>query len=193
MSKSPIKNTLIEAEWVTSTLPIRLFGDPALTKPCEAITDDEIKTGKAQEWADQLINFLKTYREKLGVGRGLAANQLGIPKRMALVWLDTGPEVYINPEIISATGEGVYPESCISAASLIIGDVTRPWEAKIAYTTLEGEQKTIEPDSIHTRILLHEIDHLNGTICSDKYNPGTTRIASGDADEILKPELRRIK
>lgn len=190
--ESPIQPALDEAAWVTTALPIKLFGDPVLNKPCSLVTTEEIKSGEAKEWSNQLIDFLKIFREKLGVGRGLAANQIGISKQMALVWLDTGPEIYINPKVISTEGEAVYPESCISAASLIIGEVTRPYKAKITYTTLKGKQKTIKPDPIHNRILLHEIDHLKGVVCSDKYSPGTIRIARGDADEILKPELKRI-
>jgi peptide deformylase len=191
--KSPIQAALTEAQWATSNLPIRLFGDPVLTRPCEPVSAEEIKSGQSQAWADQLIGFLKTYRDKLGVGRGLAANQLGISKQLVLVWLDSGPEIYLNPRIISTEGEGTYPETCISSASLVIGEVTRPWKAKISYVTLTGDEVTIEPDSIHTRILLHELDHLAGEICFDKYNPKTTRLATGDADEILKPRLHRSR
>jgi peptide deformylase len=189
---SPIKASLDGALWLTTTLPIRLFGDPALITPCTPVSQLEITSGAAQIWANQLTNFLKLYRDRTGVGRGLAANQLGISKQIVLAWATTGPEIYINPKIVDSSGEAVYPEACISSASLVIGEVTRPWRAKISYTTLDGSRKTIEPDGIHARLLLHEIDHLDGKICSDAYNPGTMRIATGDSNEILTPELKRI-
>jgi peptide deformylase len=191
--QSPIKAALEEARWVTENLPIRLLGDPILVTPCRPVTKKEIADGTARELADNLSSFLQKYRDKTGVGRGLAANQIGVSKQMALVWLDSGPEVFINPEVVSTEGEGIYPESCISAASLVIGEVIRPWQAKVRYTTLKGEKKTIDADPIHTRLLLHEIDHLQGQVCTDKYKTGTTRLTGGDTDEILKPELKRLK
>lgn len=192
MKVSPIQSNLEDARWLTENLPIRLFGDPVLIGPCEKVTKAEIKNGEAKKWADQLVNFLQAYRKKTGGGRGLAANQIGVTKCMLLVWLDDGPQIYINPKIISTEGKGVYPESCISVASLIMGDVTRPWTGTFEYTDLDGKNKKIEADPIHTRLLLHEIDHLDGIVCSDKYTPGTTRIVSGGAEEVLKPELKKV-
>lgn len=192
MQRSPIKSALGGALWLSENTSIRLFGDPILTSPCSPINQEEISSGQAQKWADKLTNFLMIYREKFGIGRGLAANQIGISKQMLLVWLDSGPEVYINPKIIGASGKGIYPESCISAAGLIIGDVVRPWTLKLQYTTLAGTQKTIKPDEIHSRILLHEIDHISGKLCSDLYEPGSIRLARGITDEILKAKLKRL-
>lgn len=193
MSVSLIKTNLDQARWLTENTPIRLFGDPALITPCKKVTVAEIENGETQKLADQLIDFLKKYKQKTGTGRGLAANQLGISKRMVLVWLDNGPQIYINPKIISTDGEGIYPESCISAASLIMGDVTRSWTGTFEYTDLAGKKKKINANPIHTRLLLHEIDHLDGIICSDKYISGTIKIISGGAEEVLKPQLKRTK
>ncbi len=187
-----MKNNLDEAKWLIANLPIRLFGDPILNKRCSVVTKKEIQNGQAKKWADELVSFLKQYRQKTGAGRGLAANQIGIPKRMVLVWLDDGPNIYINPKVISSEGKGLYPESCISAASLIMGDVVRPWRASFGYTSLDGQKKSLKADQMHTRLLLHEIDHLNGKICTDKYISGTTRLVGG-ANEVLRPKIKKIK
>src|SRR5262245_18045095 len=104
---------------------------------------------------------------------------------MVLVWLNKEPEVYINPNIDSTEGEGVYPESCISSAGLILGDVVRPWTITLSYTGLDGTKKSLHPNAIHSRILLHELDHLKGIVCSDQYEHGTIRITTGEKDEIL--------
>ncbi|PJE65123.1 peptide deformylase [Candidatus Saccharibacteria bacterium CG10_big_fil_rev_8_21_14_0_10_47_8] len=193
MKKSPIQPALDNASWLGSNLPIRFFGDPVLRTVCKPVTNKEIKNGSAKKWIDELTDFLKKYRTKTGAGRGLAANQIGISKRMILLWQSDGPSIYINPTVVRSTGEGVYPESCISSAALFIGEVKRPWAITVEYMTLDGEKKTLKADPIHTRLLLHELDHLDGIVCADRYTPGTIRMTTGDADEILKPELVRIK
>ncbi len=193
MGKSPIQLSLDEAGWLTQNLPIRLFGDPVLTTPCEVVTDKEIESGKVKKWADELIDFLKKYRARTGAGRGLAANQIGISKRLVLIWSNDGPKIYINPEVVSSEGRGTYPESCISSASLIMGEVKRAWTITVDYISVEGKEESLKADPIQSRLLLHEIDHLDGKVCSDKYTPGTIRLTSGDSNEILRPELARIK
>jgi peptide deformylase len=190
---SPIQQALDEAAWLTATLPIRLAGDPALSKRCQPVTGDELDSGQAKKWAEQMIHFLTTYRRHTGVGRGLAANQLGIPKQMILILLDSGPQIFLNPNVMESEGEGVYPESCISYASLISGDVKRPWTVKIEYSDLKGDRQETTMEPLQSRIMLHEIDHLHGQLCSDRYEPGTIRINDGDPDKIVNAELKRIR
>jgi peptide deformylase len=189
---SPIQRALDDASWLTSSLPIKLFGNPILTTPCQTITSAEITSGQAQRWADQLTDFLTDFRAHTGTGRGLAANQVGIPKQMVLVLLDSGPEIYINPKVTRTEGEAAYPESCISGASLFYGQVVRPWKATIEFSTLEGNESSLQADPIHTRILLHEIDHLHGKVCSDLYATGSLTMHTGNADDLLGHELKRI-
>lgn len=193
MGRSPIQAALDDASWLGSNLPIRFFGDPVLRKVCKPVTKKEIENSSAKKWTDELTDFLKKYRAKTGAGRGLAANQIGISKRIILIWLDDGPKIYINPKVTSSEGAGIYPESCISSASLIIGEVKRAWLIEVEYLDLKGKQNSLKADPIHTRLLLHELDHLNGIVCADKYTPGTISLATGDVDEILKPKLVRFK
>ena len=189
---SPLQPALDQAAWLTSTLPIRLFGDPILTTPCQDVTPGELRDGSVKRWTNAMRKFLSSYRNHTGTGRGLAANQLGVSKRIVLAWLDTGPEFFINPTIITTEGRGIYDEACISAASLIIGQVTRPWLATIKYLTPTGSIRDNQFDALTTRILLHEIDHLGGVVCSDLYNPGTIALHSGHPDQILKSELTQL-
>lgn len=191
--ESPIQAALDKAQWLTTSLPIRLFGDPILTAPCQPVTTVEIQSGQAQTWANQLTQFLTDYRVHTGTGRGLALNQIGISKQIVAVLLDSGPQIFVNPQIASPRGLAVFPETCISTGALISGEVERPWAADISFTNLIGEAHTAPPDPLLTRVLLHEIDHLRGKLCSDLYRPGTIRLLSGDPDEILKPKLNRIK
>lgn len=184
MSESIIQSTVDEALWLTKNLPIRLFGDPVLRESCSPISNKEIEDGSAQKWADQMIDFLKKFRAKTGAGRGLAANQIGISKQMILVWLEDGPKILINPKVIRHEGQGIYPESCISAASLIIGEVRRPWKIEVEYSDLDGKKQKYKADPIHSRLLLHEIDHLKGIVCADKYTKGTIRIVADGKNEV---------
>ena len=193
MKRSSIQRALNEAAWLTSEYPIRLFGDPSLVTACQPVTHEEIQSGEAREWAKQMSDFLTAFRKHTQTGRGLAANQLGIPKQILLVLLDSQPSIYLNPHVMETTGEGVYPESCVSLASLVSGMVKRPWTAKIEYTDLTGNRKVTEPDPLHTRIMLHEIDHLAGQLCSDLYERQTIRINDGNPNTIVKAKLIRIR
>jgi peptide deformylase len=191
---SPIQSALDQAAWVTATMPIRLFGDPILTHACAVVTEDDFAGGRVAEWARELTSFLTAYRTHTGTGRGLAANQIGIPKRaIVILYGSEHPEVLINPRITHTSGQGQYPESCISSASLIQGEVVRPWSVTVEYLDLQGKPHTVTPDDpVHARLLLHEIDHLEGRICSDAYLPGTMRIHDGQPASIMKAKMVRL-
>ncbi|MDF2461606.1 MAG: def, partial [Candidatus Saccharibacteria bacterium] len=156
---SPIQPALDQASWLTASLPIRLYGDPALTTPCADVSPGELRDGSAKRWAAAMEKFLRSYRAHTGTGRGLAANQIGISKRIVLIWVEDEPEIFINPTVLVTEGEGIYPEACLSSASLIAGEVRRPWLASIKYERLDGSIRENQFDPLASRVLLHEIDH----------------------------------
>lgn len=179
-------------KWTAEKLPIRFVGDPILTTPCEPIDADAIATPEIQELAKGMLDTLTTYREKAGMGRGLAANQIGSNKRMIVVWLNKEPEIFINPEILSVEGTGSYWESCISTGSFLIGEIIRPWKGTFRYLDLNGNEKTLEADEKQTRLLLHEIDHLNGELCIHKYEPKTLCFVEKGKEQVLSYEFKRL-
>jgi peptide deformylase len=185
--KSPIQPALDQASWATSHLPIRLFGDPILTRTCETVTAAEFDSGQAEKWAQEMIDFLTNYRRHSGAGRGLAANQIGVSKQIVLLLLDSVPRIFVNPELVSSDGEATYPESCISSGALMSGAVVRPWSIVMSYAHAEGSTAEAKFDGLEARVLQHELDHLKGQICPDKYLPGTFKMLSGDPRDILKP------
>lgn len=185
-------SALEEAIWLTQTLPIRLFGDPVLTHKCQPISADEFHSGQAQAWAAQLDEFMQAYREHTGLGRGLAANQIGISKQLIWIWNGHEPHFYANPVISGTLSEAIYPESCISGASLMIGDVKRPWQIEVTYQDLDGQNHSNTYDGLTARLLQHEIDHLRGKLCTDHYQPGSIRLATGGKDQILVPEIKPL-
>lgn len=173
--------------------PFRFFGDECLIKPCEYFQTEEFGGEEMNALAKRLVEILSEYRKKTGMGRGLAANQIGVNKRMIVVWLKEEPEIMVNPEIIELSGKGSYWESCISGGSFLIGEVIRPWIGKFHYYDLKGTAQLLDANEKETRVLLHEIDHLNGEICFDKYEPKTVRFITGGKDEVLGYELKKLE
>lgn len=180
------------AKWVAENLPIKFIGDSALKAICQPFQVGEIRGAETKEIAKALVATLKSFRGKAGTGRGLAANQIGILKRMIVVWPKDEPEVLINPEIIGLTGKGSYWESCISTGSLIIGEVVRPWRGTFKYLNIQGKENILEADEKQTRLLLHKIDHLNGEICTDKYERNTLKLVQGGKEEVLGYQFKQL-
>ena len=105
-------------------------------------------------------------------GIGLAAVQIGVPRRVVTVDLakkdePKQPQVFINPEVVWASDEkATYEEGCLSIPEYY-EEVERPARVKVRYTTLEGETREVEADGLLATCLQHEIDHLNGVLFID--------------------------
>nr|WP_236838716.1 peptide deformylase [Caldalkalibacillus salinus] len=101
-------------------------------------------------------------------GVGLAAPQVGIPKRVTVIDVgdDNGLIELINPVIVSKSGEQLGPEGCLSFPGLL-GDVRRAQKCKVRALNRHGETFEIEGEDLLARALQHEIDHLNGVLFTD--------------------------
>jgi peptide deformylase len=108
-------------------------------------------------------------------GLGLAAVQVGLPRRMITIDVarredenaPPAPIFLINPEILSVSDDtAIYAEGCLSIPEYY-ADVERPARVRVAYTDREGERKDIEANGILAVCLQHEIDHLNGKLFID--------------------------
>ena len=144
--------------------PILQLPDPVLRKvsaPVEQI-DDEIKA--------LIRDMFETMYDAPGVG--LAAVQIGVPKRVVTIDATRGeeekkPMVFINPEIVSASEEkDVKEEGCLSIAEYY-EEVERPVAVKVRYLDEKGKVKELEAEGLLARALQHEIDHLNGVLFID--------------------------
>ena len=134
---------------------IREIGDEVLSKRCKEVTKMNLRT-------KILINdMLDTMYE--GIGVGLAAPQVGILKRIAVVDIGDGPIVLINPEVIEEDGEQTGEEGCLSVPGKA-GVVTRPNHVKVRTLTEDMEETVIEGEELLARALCHEIDHLDGKL-----------------------------
>ena len=105
-------------------------------------------------------------------GIGLAAIQVGVPKRLAVIDLDPGgpnsKQLYlINPRIVEASGElSTFHEGCLSVPE-VWDDVKRPARLTVEYTDEHGDKQTVTADGLFATCLQHEIDHLNGRLFID--------------------------
>jgi peptide deformylase len=106
-------------------------------------------------------------------GIGLAAIQIGTPKRVVTMDLskkeetEKNPQVFINPEVLWSSDEtATYEEGCLSIPEFY-GDVERPKQVKVKYLDLEGKAHEIEADGLLATCLQHEIDHTNGVLFID--------------------------
>ncbi len=134
---------------------IREMGEEVLTKHCKEVTKMNLRT-------KLLINdLLDTMYEAGGVG--LAAPQVGVLKRIAVVDIGDGPIVLINPEIVGQDGEQTGEEGCLSVPGKY-GIVTRPNYVKVKTLTEGMEEVFIEGEELLARALCHEIEHLDGKL-----------------------------
>jgi peptide deformylase len=140
--------------------PIVKFGDPVLEKAAAEITsfDDELK-----KLADDMFESMYAAR-----GVGLAAPQIGISKRIAVVDVtfkeDPGAKlVLINPVIVSKEGRQRNSEGCLSIPEFR-EDVTRARTVTIRAQDLSGKFFEHTGEELLARAFLHETDHLNGKL-----------------------------
>ncbi len=141
-------------------LQIRKLGDEVLRKGCRPV--EEI----TPRILTLLDDMLETMRAANGVG--LAAPQVGILRRIAVVEVEPG-EVYelINPRIIAFSGEQEGQEGCLSVPGQW-GIVKRPMHVTVRAMNRKGETVEITGSELLARCFCHEIDHLDGTLYIDK-------------------------
>lgn len=139
---------------------IRTFDDKILRKQCKPV--DKI-TERIQEILDDMVETLHDTPN----GGALAANQIGILKRLVVVDLGNGVLKLINPLIISAEGDQFEPEGCLSFPGLW-GKVHRPKKVTVKALNERGIVIIIEEIDFMAKCLCHEIDHLDGLVFIDK-------------------------
>ncbi|WP_066318383.1 peptide deformylase [Bacillus sp. FJAT-29814] len=102
-------------------------------------------------------------------GVGLAAPQIGLDARVAIVDIDdeAGTIEMINPKILNTSGEQTGPEGCLSFPGLF-GEVTRPNYVKIEAYDRKGRKYELEAEGFLARAIQHEIDHLDGILFTSK-------------------------
>lgn len=142
-----------------SRQPLHLLGSPVLRQQAGPVgaPDAEIRR--------LVADLFDTMQAEKGVG--LAANQVGVARRVAVV--DTGdgePLVLIDPLIVERAGEDTAEEGCLSVPELY-GEVTRAKSVVVEATNLENQRYRAAVSELKARAVQHEIDHLDGILFID--------------------------
>ena len=129
-------------------------------KPVETF-DEELKT-----LTDDMFETMHSVN-----GIGLAATQIGVAKQVAVI--DISPEkneplVIVNPEIqiLDPTKTEDYDEGCLSVPGFF-EKISRPSDINLTYQDLNGKKQEIKPEGLLTKVIQHELDHLNGRLFVD--------------------------
>jgi len=146
---------------------VLILGDPLLRT-----RSAEVKNLKEPLLEQEILDIKETmedFRSNNGFGRGIAANQIGIPKRMIGLNLGDGPFVLINPEITFRTAEEwELWDDCMSFPDLVV-KVRRRVGISLAYQDEAGAR--IEWNNLpftESELLQHEMDHLDGILAIDR-------------------------
>jgi peptide deformylase len=170
-------------------LPVTAYGDPLLRKVAKPIHRDY------KGLSDVIANMFETMHQADGVG--LAAPQIGLSIRIFVVDAtpaasDEEPELadfkkaFINPTIISTSGEPwAFEEGCLSLPH-IREDVMRPEEVVIHYFDENWVERTEKYDGYPARIIQHEYDHLDGKLFIDYISPLRRRLLKSKLIAISK-------
>ena len=153
---------------------IRHEGEACLRKVCKEVTSLNLRTRILIE------DMLDTMYEAEGVG--LAAPQVGILKRIAVIDIGEGPVVMINPKVLETSGEQTGDEGCLSVPGKQ-GKVTRPNYVKVECLNEEMEPVIIEGEELMARAMLHEIEHLDGILYIDKVEGDLVDVQYEDDEE----------
>ena len=121
---------------------------------------------------DELRQFIADLFETMDAakGIGLAANQVGVARRVAVVDAEGTRFAMVNPVIRSAEGRSRAEEGCLSIPE-VYGDVTRPDRIVLDATDEQGKPFTLEAEGLVARCIQHEIDHLDGILFVDHLSP----------------------
>lgn len=129
------------------------------------------KTKKVTKFDQKLSTLLEDMYDTMidADGIGIAAPQVGVSLRVAIVDLGEGEEIIemINPEVLETEGLEVEVEGCLSFPELY-GEVERPFYVRIKAQERDGTWYELEAEDYEARAILHEIDHLDGILFDSK-------------------------
>ncbi len=144
---------------------IRILGDPVLRTPCEEVRD--FGSPALTELVTDLRDTLEAFRRDHGFGRGIAAPQIGKPRRVIFTHV-VQPLALINPRIVkrSRTRMTLW-DDCFSFPDLLV-KVRRNLCIDVRYQDSEGKRHMLHAEGALSELLQHEIDHLDGVLALDR-------------------------
>ena len=163
-------------------LEVRIFGDPVLRQRAREVEDYD---GRLARLASDMLETMRSHQ-----GVGLAANQVGVLKRLFTWEVEAeGAEAIggavVNPVLREASEQIERDdEGCLSFPGLFY-PVERPLIVEVGYHDLDGEERTVELEGFLARVWLHEMDHLDGVLFID-------HLAKHDRREALR-RMRELR
>ncbi len=142
-----------------TVLNMRYFGDPVLKTVADPMKQEQIQDASTRRLVEDMLETMDYYG-----GVGLAANQIGITRRIFVYDCDGDRGHIINPTW-EAVGEETETggEGCLSIPE-VHGDVTRALRVRLRGTTVDGEEVDREVTDLMARCVQHETDHLDGVL-----------------------------
>lgn len=168
----------------SETKRIYTFPAPVLRKTAEPVTNiDEETQSLIESMAEAMY---------AAPGIGLAANQVGVLKRIVVYDLGSRDnsrdlKAIINPEIVLAEGDVTFEESCLSVIDYA-AEVSRSANVKIRGVDRNGDPVDVEADGLLAVCLQHEIDHLNGILYIDHISSLKRTLYKKKLKKLMKRE-----
>ena len=177
---------------ITSHLTYQIGEFPALRAKSATVNESKINSPEIKTVIGKLKNKLKEYRKLTGKGRGIAAIQIGIPLKIAVIFLDEKLLTIINPRVTDKSKTFLsYPEICMSA-NPIIAVVARPSYIEFEYLDEDGNKQIWNgKDQLMNRVFQHEIDHMEGIINIDLVD-SKTLIINSDPDFFKNAKFEQV-
>ncbi len=174
-------------ETFMSVLPIYTYGAPVLRKkahPVKQVTDDVVAL---------IMDMFETMRKAGGIG--LAATQVGEVQRVVVIDVsetegltDVKPFSMINPEVLEQTGSVRIEEGCLSIPD-VRDEVDRAERIRIRFRDSNFDEVEAEVSGLLARVILHEIDHLNGVLFLDHLAPQRKTVHQEKLKQIQRGEM----
>ena len=168
-----------------SVRPVRIYGDPVLRQ----------SSAEVAQFDDELVRLVQDMRETMAAynGVGLAANQVGVAQRVAVVDVPIDESTraryaLVNPVIESRSGSETGEEGCLSIPGLY-EDVTRSLRIRVAAHDETGKPYELEAEGYVARAIQHEIDHLDGVLFIDRLSPLRRQFLKRSLDALARGEL----
>lgn len=145
-----------------------MYGDPVLKQATKEVEDID---GRVAKLVDDMFETMYE-----APGAGLAANQVGVQRRIFVYDVGDGPRTIINPRITETSGEWAFEEGCLSVPGLS-WTIVRPNQVHLVGLDLDGNELSIDADEYEGRVFQHEVDHLDGTLLIERLDDDQRREA----------------
>lgn len=136
------------------------------------------------EFASTLVETCKKYN-----GYGLSANQCGYRYRVFVMGTGDDYVAFFNPKVVESIGESHIVEACLSFPLLGLR-ITRPKEVVVEYQDFVGAKHTTRFSGISARCFLHELDHMNGIVYTDRAKPLALKFGLDKRQKTMKTFIK---